>query len=447
MTLLGDRELQRMAREVLGAVEADEAEVMFYGGTSALTRFANNYIHQNVEDSSTTLRVRAVIGKKIGVAGTDNVTPEGLQAVARRAVDLAKRQQDNEAFPGLPGPSPVPAVPARLPQTAECSAERRASVVATICSAASSSGLVAAGAFRTGESEIAVYNTLGVAAYHAGAQADINTVIMGDASSGHAERWTLDVDEIDGVAIAAEAIDKARRSVNAHHLEPGQYDVILEEYAVSDLMDYFGYLSFSGQAVLEQRSFMAGRIGEKVMGENVSLWDDGASLLTLPSPFDAEGVPRRRVDFIENGVAKGVAWDRYTAAQAGTTSTGHALPAGETYGPIPGNMFMATGDATKDDMLASTQRGIWVSRFWYTRPVHPMTVVMTGMTRDGTFLIENGKVVAPVHNLRFTQSYLEAMNNVEMIGREARLISSFGTTSTIPALKIKNWNFTGATEF
>lgn len=447
MALLGERELRRMAREVLGAVEADEAEVLIYGGTSALTRFANNYIHQNVEDSNISLRVRAVIGKKVGVAGTDNVTPDGLHAVARRAVDLAKLQQDNEAFPGLPGPTPVPHVDARLPQTAECTAERRAQVVAAICSAASRAGLVAAGAFRTAESEMAVFNTLGVAAYHAGAQADVNTVVMGETSSGHAERWTLDVDEIDGNAVAAEAIDKAQRSANAHHLEPGQYDVILEEYAVSDLMDYFSYLSFSGQAVLEQRSFMAGRIGEKVMGENVSLWDDGASLAGIPSPFDAEGVPRQRVDFVQNGIAKGVAWDRYTAAQAGTTSTGHSLPAGETYGPIPMNMFMATGDATRDDMLASTERGIWVSRFWYTRPVHPMTVVMTGMTRDGTFLIENGKIVAPVHNFRFTQSYLEAMNKVEMIGRDARLISSFGTTSTIPALKIKAWNFTGTTEF
>lgn len=436
-----------MAREVLSAVEADEAETFFYGGTSALTRFANNYIHQNVEDTSTTVRVRAVIGKKVGVAGTDNLTPEGLKAVARRAVELAKLQQDNDDFPGLPGPAPVTPLNARLPQTADCSAERRAQVVSIVCRAADRAGLVAAGAFRTGEHEVAVFNTRGVSAYEAGAQADINTVIMGDASSGHAERWTLDVNEIDGESIAAEAIDKARRSVNAHHLEPGEYDVILEEYAVSDLMDYFSYLSFSGQAVLEQRSFMAGRIGEKVMGENISIWDDGASLLTLPQTFDAEGVPRRRVDFIENGIARGVAWDSYTAAQAGTTSTGHALPAGETFGPIPTNLFMATGDATKDDMLASTKRGIWVSRFWYTRPVHPMTVVMTGMTRDGTFLIEDGKIVAPVHNLRFTQSYLEAMNNVEMIGREARLISSFGTTSTIPALKIRGWNFTGATEF
>ncbi len=332
-----------MAREVLAAVDADEAEACFYGGTSALTRFANNYIHQNVEDTCTTVRVRAVIGKKVGVAGTDNVTPEGLQAVARRAVELAKLQQENEEFPGLPGPSPIAPLNARLPQTAECSAEQRAEVVSAICGSAASAGLVAAGAFRTGEHEVAVYNTLGVAAYECGAQADVNTVIMGDASSGHAERWTLDVNEIDGDAVAAEAIDKAQRSVNAHHLEPGEYDVILEEYAVADLMDYFSYLSFSGQAVLEQRSFMAGRTGEKVMGENVSIWDDGASMLTLPSTFDAEGVARQRVDFVENGIARGVAWDRYTAAQAGVTSTGHALPAGETFGPVPGNMFMAHG--------------------------------------------------------------------------------------------------------
>ena len=365
--------------------------------------------------------------------------------MARRAVELAKLQEENEEFPGLPAPTPITPVNARLPETAECSPERRAEVVSAICASAASAGLVAAGAFRTGEHESAVFNTKGIAAYECGAEADVNTVIMGDASSGHAERWTLDVSEIDGDALAAEAIDKAQRSVGAHHLEPGEYDVILEEYAVADLMDYFSYLSFSGQAVLEQRSFMAGRIGERVMGENVSIWDDGSSMLSLPSTFDAEGVARQRVDFIENGIARGVAWDSYTASQAGTTSTGHALPSGETFGPVPGNMFMATGDATKDEMLASTKRGIWVSRFWYTRPVHPMTVVMTGMTRDGTFLIEDGSIVAPVHNLRFTQSYLEAMNRVEMIGREARLLSGFGPVCTVPAIKVRGWNFTGAT--
>jgi PmbA protein len=187
---------------------------------------------------------------------------------------------------------------------------------------------------------------------------------------------------------------------------------------------------------------MSGRLGERVMGENISIWDDGLSLQGLPSPFDAEGVGRKRVDLIKEGVAGDVVWDSYYGSIGGHDSTGHALPAGETFGPIAGNMFLGTGDASKEEMLASTRRGIWVSRFWYTRPVHPLTVLLTGMTRDGTFLIEDGKIVAPVRDLRFTQSYLEAMNQVEMIGRESSLLGSFGGACRVPALKVHNWNFT-----
>lgn len=446
MTLRGEHELQRLARDVLGAVDADQAEVLIYGGTSALTRFANNYIHQNVQESDLSVRVRAVLGKKTGVAATDAVTPEGLRSVAERAVSLAKLQQDNEHFTSLPGPQPIVAAPSPSAATAECSAEQRAAIVATICGAAQKANLVAAGAFRTGESETAVMNSLGVWAYHADAAADINTVVMGETSSGYSEVWTRDVGEIDGAAIAAEAVDKAQRGANPQALEPGEYDVILEEYAVADLMDFFALLSFGSQAYLEKRSFMTGRIGQRVMGENISIWDDGLSPEGLPAPFDAEGVPRQRIDFIRDGIARGVAWDTYYGAMGGEASTGHALPAGETYGAIPTNMFLGTGDATKQEMLASTKRGIWVSRFWYTRTVHPLNVVLTGMTRDGTFLIEDGKIVAPVNNLRFTQSYLEAMNNVEAIGRESRLMPHIGGACRVPALKIKGWNFTGATQ-
>jgi predicted Zn-dependent protease len=322
MTLKGERELQSLAREVLGAAGADQAEVMIYGGTSALTRFANNYIHQNVQESDVSVRVRAVLGKKIGVASTDAITPHGLREVAERAVSLARLQQENEDFVSLPGPSPIAKVEARNPATAECSPERRATVVSEICAAASRSNLVAAGAFRTGESEVAIANSLGVWAYHSDATADINTVVMGETSSGYAERWTLDVDEMDGTAIAAEAVDKCQRGAAPHALEPGEYDVILEEYAVADLMDYFAYLSFGVQAFLENRSFMSGRIGERVMGENVSIWDDGLSLQGVPAPFDAEGVAKQRVDFIDRGVAKGVVWDSYHGNTAGQPRPG-----------------------------------------------------------------------------------------------------------------------------
>jgi predicted Zn-dependent protease len=183
------------------------------------------------------------------------------------------------------------------------------------------------------------------------------------------------------------------------------------------------------------------------MGENISIWDDGLAPDSTPNPFDFEGVPRQRVTFIEHGVARDVVWDSYCAGKEGRESTGHALPAGNTFGPVPSNMFMAPGDASLDEMVASTKRGVWVSRFWYTRPVHPLNVVVTGMTRDGTFLIEDGKVTSPVRNLRFTQSYLDAMNNVEAIGKTTMLSQAIAGVSRIPVLKIRGWNFTGVSQY
>jgi predicted Zn-dependent protease len=447
MALLGERELQRIARTVLGATQADQAEVLIYSGTSSLTRFANNYIHQNVQETDTAVHVRAVIGKKIGVAQTDVMSEEALRTVAERAVSLARLQQDNEDFISLPEPGPIARVDSFSELTAAFGAEERAAVVRAICDASVANGLIAAGAFRTQQGEVAVANSLGVWGYHRDASADINTVLTGETSTGHAERMTLDATQIDGAELAAEAIDKVRRGADPDSVEPGAYDVILEEYAVADLMDFFAYLSFGAQAFLEKRSFMSGRLGERVMGENISIWDDGLSLDGIPQPFDPEGVGKQHVDFVKDGIAGDVVWDSYYGGKAGHTSTGHALPAGETFGPVPSNMFLGTGSATKEEMLASVERGIWVSRFWYTRPVHPLMVMMTGMTRDGTFLIENGAIKRPIKNLRFTQSYLEAMNQVEMIGRDSKLLPLFAGACRVPALKIKGWNFTGGTEF
>jgi predicted Zn-dependent protease len=445
--LRGEGELRRVANLVLEASDAEQTEVLVYAGVSALTRFANNYIHQNVEERGLRVQVRAVIGRKIGVAAGDVATGEGLRDLAKRAVALARLQQENPEFVSLPGPAPVRPVASFVERTARFEPEERAAVVREVCEASAKANLTAAGAFRTQQSELAVANSLGVWAYHADTSADINTVVMGETSSGHAERLTLDAGEIEGAALAEEAIDKCRRGADPRPLEPGAYEVILQPYAVADIMDYFAYLSFGAQAFLEKRSFMSGRLGERVMGKQISIWDDGLSLEGLPSPFDPEGVPKQRVDLVCDGVAKDVVWDTYYGAQGGHSSTGHALPAGETFGPAPGNLFLRAGTASMEDLIASVKRGVWVSRFWYTRPVHPLNVVLTGMTRDGTFLIEDGRIVAPVRNLRFTQSYLEAMDSVELIGRETMLLPSFFGSCRVPALKVAKWEFTGATEF
>ena len=448
--MLGEQEVRRIAGTVLAASRADQTEVEVFANDSALTRFANNYIHQNVEQTDVDVRVRAVIGRKIGVASSNETSDDALARLAARAFELAQHQRENDDFRSLPRPAPVPQASSYAEATARCGPEERAGVVGQICDASSRAGLTAAGAFHTTAQELAVANSLGVFAYNRETQADINTVVMSDTSSGHAARVSKDVGEIDGEAVAREAVDKALRGVNPAAIEPGEYEVILEPYAVVDLLDFFSYLSFGALPYIEKRSFMAGRLGEKVMGEDVSIWDDALSPDGIPSPFDYEGVPRERVPFIENGIAKGVVWDSYLAGKVGgdARSTGHALPAGVTFGPIPLNMFMATGDATRDDMIRSVKRGLWVSRFWYTRSVHPLNVVVTGMTRDGTFLIEAGKIVGPVRSMRFTQGYVDALNCVGLVGNEPMLVLGDlgGGVRSVPALKIAKWNFTGVSE-
>ncbi len=445
--MLGEQELKNLGDRALAMSQADQTEVVIFAPHSALTRFANSYIHQNVEQQDLDMRVRAVVGKKIGVASSNDLSDDGLRSVVERALTLARYQRENPDFQSLPSPKPIRRVDAFVERTARTGPEERAAVVAQICDAATSAGLNAAGAFRTSAAEIAVANSLGVFAYHCDTVADLTTVVMGESGSGHAERVSMDVADIDGAEVAKEAVDKALRNVDQTELEPGEYDVVFQEYAVADILDFFGYLSFSAQACQEKRSFMAGRIGEQVMGENIDIWDDGLAPDTIPDPFDYEGVPKQRVTFIEQGIARGVVWDSYTAGKEDRESTGHALPAGSTFGPVPSNVFLGTGDATLDEMVASTKRGVWVSRFWYTRPVHPLNVVVTGMTRDGTFLIENGKVTKPVKNLRFTQGYLEAMNRVEAIGKTATLCRGMIGVSRVPALKIAKWNFTGVSQY
>jgi len=445
--LPGETQLKNIADRVLAMSGAEQTEVLLFASHSALTRFANSYIHQNVEDTSVEVSVRAVAGKKIGVAGTNMLSDESLRAVVERAAALAAHQRENEDFRSLPSPRPVSRVDAWAQRTAAFGPEDRAAVVAAICDAARESKVTAAGAFRTSAAEVAVANSLGVFAYHRETNADINTTIMSGDSSGYASRLSMDVDAINGKAVAAEAIDKCLRSANPISLEPGVYDVILEDYATSDILDYLAYLGFGAQPYQEKRSFMSGRLGEKVVGENVTIWDDGLSPETMPMPFDFEGVPKRRVDLITDGVAKGIVYDSYYGGKEGKESTGHALPAGATYGPLPMNLFLKPGSASVDDMLSSVERGIWVSRFWYTRPVHPLKVIVTGMTRDGTFLIEGGKITSPIKNLRFMQSYLDALSQVEMISSETRLLHGMIGVSRVPTLKVKGWTFSGATEF
>jgi PmbA protein len=445
--MLGRRKMRDIAERVLSLSAADQTEVIIMSEDSGLTRFANSYIHQNVAERNVGLRVRAVVGKKIGVASINDLSPQALERVVERSLTIARLQPENPDFTSLPGPTPIAEVTAFDEATAAFSPEARAKAVGVICRQAVGEGLIASGAFTTGAHELAVANSLGIFAYYPTTSADISTVIMSDDSSGYSAVTAWKVGDINTEAIGSEAVEKALRSRNPRDLPPGRYPVVLEEYAVADFMSMFSYLGFGALSVQEGRSFMIGNFGKQIMSEAISIWDDGLDPTGLPMPFDFEGVPRQRVDLITEGVAEAVVYDSYTAGKEGKASTGHGLPSPNTFGPIPAHTFMAPGEVSKEEMLASMERGLWVTRFHYTRPVHPKLVIITGMTRDGTFLVENGEIAYPIKNLRFTQSYLEALANVEAVSRETKLQQNwFGGTRT-PSLKLSEFEFTGATEF
>ncbi len=445
--MLGRERVERVLLDALRGSPADQTEIVLTAEESALTRFANSAIHQNVFEANTEARVRAVVGRRSGAAVSNVLEPEALRRTVENATVLARLQPENPDFPGLPGPMPIEPVDGYREATARFSPEQRARAVKVVCDLATEQGLVASGAFSTETIEFAVANSLGHFAYDVGTRARFMTVIMGEDSSGYAERAALDATALDPEALGREAVGKAVRSRQPVAAAPGEYTVVLEPYAVEEMLSYLAYMGLGALAVQEGRSFLVGRVGEQLAAPCIDLWDDGRDPRGLPVAFDFEGVPKRRVVFFERGVAREVVYDRQTAAREGRESTGHALPAPNTEGPLPSHLFLAPGDATPADLLAGVERGIWVTRFWYVNVVHPTRTVLTGMTRDGTFLIERGELAQPVRNLRFTTSVLDALASAERVGRDPLLLASWLGGSLVPALRVGRFTFTGVTTF
>ena len=432
-----DRALQ-LLEETLSRSSADQMEVLIITEGTSVTRFANSMIHQNIAESNAKVSIRSVIGKRIGSASTNRVEPEQVRAAADRSLALARLQTENADFVSLPKPQPLPSVRAFSLTTDGSTPEARAAIVEGIVTMGRQEKCAVSGVLSMESSEIIVGNSLGVRGYHPATTVMLNVIASDETSSGYAHWMGVDVSRLDHKAVAWTAIEKCILGRRPTTAEPGEYEVVLEPPAVADLLSFLAYLGFGANAVQEGRSFMSGKLGSRITGEQISIWDDGQDARGIPLPFDFEGVPKQRVDLIKNGVANAAVYDSYYAGKEGKQSTGHALPAPNTYGPIPINMFLGTGAASRDDLVRSVRRGLLVTRFHYTNIVQPKETVITGMTRDGTFLIENGRLGAAVKNLRFTQSILEALDTAELIGAEAVLADR----CVVPAIKLKRFTFT-----
>jgi predicted Zn-dependent protease len=444
---IGPEEARRVAQAALELPGAEGVEVLILHQWGGLTRFANSAIHQSTWKEDVSLRVRVVCGGRTGVAVSSDLSPRGARVAAASALEMADVAAPDPLFPGLAPGAPTPEKDGFDPSTADATPAARAEAVAEII-AQVGDGFRAAGAVETEAMEVALANSEGQFCFAPYTRAGATAVVSGGrGGTGAAESFAAAVKGVDPAAVGRSAFAKARDSQEPRDLPPGEYEVVLEPTAVATLVDFLAYLGFNGRALAEGRSALSGREGATVAAPAVSIVDDALDAGTVGLPFDFEGTPKRRVAIVEGGVFRQGVHDRRSAKEAGIESTGHGLPAPNPDGPFPLNMRLEPGDADPADMIAATGRGLLVTRFHYSNVLNPVDSTITGMTRDGTWLIEDGRIVGPVKNLRYTQSILQALTDVELVGRELRRSSEFTAGGTrVPHLKIARFNFSGASD-
>lgn len=442
-------EARVLLSEAVAASGAEQTTVLLSGRDSSLTRFANNEIHQNVTSTQRTLTVRAMEGHRVGWASTNRVDAAGLREVADRARTLARLSPEDPDAPEPAGPQTFEPIAGFVEATARCTPEERADAVAPVVRASLARGLNAAGALSTTANVLAIADSRGLFAYHPDTHSQFTCTVRSEDSSGWCDRHRRDWRELDVDRLGRDALEKAEQSRAPGDLEPGAYTVILEPSAVAELVSFLAWLGLGAQHEQEGRSFLSGKLGQRITGDWVTLVDDARDPRGFGRPFDYEGTPRRRVVTIESGIARAVVHDRRTAKKAGTESTGHACAPPAIEGPIPYDLVLSSGTQSTEELIASTERGILVTRFWYCRVVDARRTLITGMTRDGTFLIENGRRSRGLKNLRFNESVLGVLERAKAVGREVEPTLFDYTLSSVlvPALKVRDFQFTGTTQF
>ncbi|HXW51347.1 MAG TPA: TldD/PmbA family protein [Candidatus Acidoferrales bacterium] len=436
--------LDRALDRALTASKADETEVLVAASDSSLTRFTHNFVHESVTERNAQMSVRAVLGKRIGVAGTNRLDDAGIAEAVNRAYEMAKLSTEDADFPGLPASKDeVVETPGSFdPATAAATPEMRAAAVADIAKVMRVNDLYAAGYVSTQADAFAIANSKGVRRYHQGTDSAINIKAIGSDSSGYAEGFSKRFSDLEPVALAERAAKKAVTGKNPRALEPGKYTVILEAPAFREFLGYLSWIGFGAQPFEEGSSFMSGHIGEKIVGENVTLRDDYAHPLGAGIPFDFEGVPRQHVSLIERGVAASVVYDSYYAAKLRHGNTGHALPAPNSEGPLPLNVVVDPGSTPLEEMIKDVQHGVLVTRTWYIRLVDQKQTIITGMTRDGLFLIERGRVTKGLKNMRFNESIIGALGRCDLASALVR-----SENHVLPAVRIEGFTFSSGTDF
>ncbi|MCG3133518.1 MAG: hypothetical protein HMLKMBBP_00696 [Planctomycetes bacterium] len=439
----------RLAEAALRTSKADETEVVVEQLEQELNRFTADHPVQNLVRRLSRVSVRVRVDGHEGKASTGTATDDAVRRCVAQAIDVAKRTP-RPAADLLPLPEAQPAADYRLrgrdpvaPDPADT-----ARSVGAMTARARAEGCRAAG-IQSAENELrVVMNSRGLSVADLDTRSEISLTCFRDDGAGWASEVAPHRTGIDVDAVARRAVGKTLASRDAKPVAPGHWTVILEPPAVASLLLFAAYRGFGAQQVEEGTSFLAGRVGEQVFGDGISIADDVHHPQAVGHVFDGEGMPRRTVPLVERGVARNLVHDRTTAHRYGCRSTGHATPQPSSDGPIASNLVLAPGAGATEDLLRGVDKGILVTQFHYTNMVEPTQLTLTGMTRNGTFLVSRGEVGPAVKNMRFTQSLVEALRRVTGIGGDARLASAlFGGYTVVPSVRIDGFNFSSGTEF
>ncbi len=445
-----ERESFDVLDRALRAADADEADAAFVSVDHNITRFANSQIIQNMDEESASLTLRVILNGAMGVATTTGFDDDEIARTAELAREAARHSQPVVGFKGL----------------VECGSEASAFESGGSASALHTpmdkaralramfdrhADVLFAGAYASGVASVAAGNTHGVRRYAQMTDADATVIAITGKNSGYATRRARSASDVNLADLGNEATLKATLAADrVGDLAPGAYDVILEPPCLAEVFDWMNMIAFTGQSFEDGSSFFVGNLGKRVLGENFTLHDDAIDPEFLPFPFDIEGSPKRVVPLVERGVIRTPVLDKAWADRLGLEPTASAWHLGSPEHGAAFHLSMAGGDTTREEMISSTEHGIWITRFNYVNGLlEPKTALMTGTTRDGTFLIRDGKVVARLPNLRWTQSMVEAFSNIEALSKERRIVGTwynmFGGTLA-PTVKIRGWNITGKQE-
>lgn len=446
--MLSREAIQKIAQKILQSIPRElEGEVLISASDRALTRFANNVVTQNVYSETIEISLRLLQGQKVSRVSTNN--PDGdVSELITRATEILEYQPDNPELLPLPEKQLYRVINRYDPKVKEFGPAQKGEVLKEVCLLCKEKNLSGNGALSNNVESTHIANSKGVSAYHEFTTLEFNLIVKTPSSTGRTNFLSHRLDELNHEDLTKRAIKNALDSQEPIEVEANKYDVILEPLALDSIITFLCIYGFSTLAILENRNCLADKLGKQIFSNLVSISDDAYHPKIIGIPFDYEGMPKKIVPLIENGVFSNIVHDRKTAKKANRDSTGHALPEPNVYGPIPMNIVFKEGSSSLEEMIKNTKEGLLIKDFHYCNLTDHYNLILTGMTRHGTFLIKNGKIDKPVKNMRFTQSIISALNNVEAVSRETISVNTFfGSGMVLPAVKIREFNFSSTTTF